>query len=315
MSAAAPFLPGVRKLNPPEIKKPEAIAIMEQAALAMAKDRFEDAALLIEKAVEIDRFQKDLQVLVGYFDRNAPASIWEKAQGLAATGCRYGALSDMLALGATRLGHYDEVRRILDYDRFLQVRRLADLSADERSLLIGELVTDVTAYTEMPRRSPHYMLQRLNLRENDQSNPAIHRALARIRQFVAEYCQSLEAIDSVAPFVRHKPREFVIEAWSVISGENSYHTPHMHPRAWASGVYYVQVPAFVSHATDHAGWYRAGRTWDHRGFGPEQGWEHRWICPANDLILIGPSYFFHDTVPLGKNDVRIAIAYDVIWRD
>lgn len=288
---------------------------MRQAIAELRANRFSDAVTLIDHACRIDHWQVDLQVLIEGFAADPVACLWEKAQGLEEAGCRHAVLSDILAWSATRLGLYDEVRRYLNYRQFLRSKKLPPIDDTERAQLIQELLQEVSLYDAIPGRSPHFQAQRHGLYENDPRTPAVSRAFSRLRPFVEEYCLSLADGDLRAPFVARRPKQFKLNGWSVISGPRSFHTPHFHANSWASGVYYISIPDFVRNSAEHAGWYRAGRPFDDRQVTAEQGWPEIWVCPENDLALIGTSYFFHETVPLNRDEVRIGLAFDVKWDD
>ena len=48
------------------------------------------------------------------------------------------------------------------------------------------------------------------------------------------------------------------------------------------------------------------------GVDPGGGWDERWIEPVQGTLFLMPAYMFHGTSPLGEDDERISIAFDVI---
>jgi uncharacterized protein (TIGR02466 family) len=102
-----------------------------------------------------------------------------------------------------------------------------------------------------------------------------------------------------------------ITAWGVVLARTGYQEPHVHPSGILSGVYYVQVPEFLS-SPPHAGdlrfrkqppWVAADEVRDNLC---------RYVHPqAGDLVMF-PSYFWHDTVPFDGAGTRISIAFDVL---
>ncbi|HAE48674.1 MAG: hypothetical protein CMO30_17815 [Tistrella sp.] len=63
------------------------------------------------------------------------------------------------------------------------------------------------------------------------------------------------------------------------------------------------------------GWLRVGPATD-RGFtaaagGGEGGWDERWIRPEPGLVVLMPSHFTHETVPLGCDQRRICVAFEL----
>ena len=87
--------------------------------------------------------------------------------------------------------------------------------------------------------------------------------------------------------------------------------PHIHPAAWLSGVYYVDVPAIVGEkAGKQAGWLVLGRPPDH--FHNSSDAEIKAIRPEPGLMVLFPSYFYHQTIPFHTAETRISIAFDLI---
>lgn len=290
----------------------EAMALFDEALIALQHDRFDQAFRLIDQACHIDFWMMDLHLVGTHFAHEPPEMMRDIALGLYAAGCSYPAISDLLAFSATQLGNYDEVRHILDYKNLLHVDHLAPFDDAEREQLIIELVGEPTIYGNDGTRSAHYMLQRHGLSEDTPELPMTRLAFSRLRKFVDSYLQRIAGLDPNLPFIARRPEKYRLSGWSVISGRDSFHTPHYHFNAWASGVYFISVPDFVARSPEQAGWYRTGRCSPRRQVTAAQGWEQHWVTPENDLVLIGPGHFFHDTIPLGRDDaLRIAIAFNV----
>ena len=113
------------------------------------------------------------------------------------------------------------------------------------------------------------------------------------------------------PFLDQCPDEFEISVWGVVMQEMGHQVPHIHPAAWLSGVYYVEVPPTVSDAdTDHAGWIEFGRPPDdiHAQHAPET----KLFKPEEGKMLLFPSHFYHRTLPLSGDQARISVAFDVM---
>ena len=127
---------------------------------------------------------------------------------------------------------------------------------------------------------------------------------------IDEYRDDL-AQDSEHPFTARAPESFRLTAWSVVMQIRGHQLPHIHPSAWLSGVYYVEVPDEVA-AEDQrpAGWIEFGRPPDHYHTKAEP--ELKLIKPQQGMLLLFPSYFYHRTVPLKKEGRRISIAFDVM---
>ena len=87
--------------------------------------------------------------------------------------------------------------------------------------------------------------------------------------------------------------------------------PHIHPSAWLSGVYYVQMPEITSQpGQGEAGWIEFGRPPEHFHGTVEP--EVKLFKPEPGLMLLFPSYFYHRTVPFESAGLRISISFDVL---
>ena len=130
---------------------------------------------------------------------------------------------------------------------------------------------------------------------------------------VEDYLDILPAMAD-HPVAAAAPRDWWLTAWATILDSGGYQTPHIHPAAWLSGVYYVQVPSAVT-ADDPAcaGWIEFGR--------PDPGYDLavepdvRLIRPEAGRIVLFPSYFYHRTLPFEASDCRISIAFDIMRED
>jgi len=113
------------------------------------------------------------------------------------------------------------------------------------------------------------------------------------------------------PFAASAPRKWRTMSWGVKMWREGYQVPHIHSKAWLSGVYYVQLPEVVSATqTGHEGWIEFGR-------GPEPLYASatcpvRLIRPIEGMMLSFPSYIWHRTIPFEGTRERVSIAFDVI---
>ncbi len=117
--------------------------------------------------------------------------------------------------------------------------------------------------------------------------------------------------EAAHPFLDACPRQVDLALWAVVMDEDGHQVPHIHPAAWLSGVYYVEVPDTVR-ADDpaHAGWLEFGRP-------PEDIHAPvpsplRLERPEPGKMVLFPSYFYHRTVPLKGKNRRISMAFDVV---
>ena len=111
------------------------------------------------------------------------------------------------------------------------------------------------------------------------------------------------------PFAANPPKRWGLNVWSIVLEGEGYQLPHIHRAAWMSGVYYARVPDIV-HDGSRAGWIEFGRP------GPEYHWSAepntRAYQPAPGLMVLFPSYMFHETIPFKSGETRISIAFDIV---
>ena len=67
-------------------------------------------------------------------------------------------------------------------------------------------------------------------------------------------------------------------------------------------------------ANSDRGWLRVGPPSEHRISGAS-GWQTRMVAPEPGTLVLMPGYFFHDTSPMGVDQERICIAFDVTPRE
>lgn len=113
------------------------------------------------------------------------------------------------------------------------------------------------------------------------------------------------------PFLDAVPDDIRVTVWAVVMDTEGHQVPHIHPSAWLSGVYYVDIPDSVrADDPDHAGWIEFGRPpadIHATRFGPL-----RTVRPVPGTMILFPSHFYHRTIPLAGERRRISMAFDVM---
>lgn len=221
-----------------------------------------------------------------------------RATALAAHGAAFAPVIAALAVCEALLGRPQETRRLVDYERFF---RCAPMDAD-----LPALAAEIKSKLDYSDRHQgntgnawfHNGLTRSPL-------PASRAFTAAARRAVERYIAALG--DDDHPFVRGKPKDFVLHGWGVVATADSRFEPHIHPQAWISGVYYVTEPK--ASQDDERGWLRVGPPARH---GIEAAWQEKLVPPRAGQLVLMPGYFFHETRPLGADEERISIAFDVV---
>jgi uncharacterized protein (TIGR02466 family) len=113
------------------------------------------------------------------------------------------------------------------------------------------------------------------------------------------------------PFPGTVPKRHQLTMWAVVMETAGHQLPHIHPAAWLSGVYYVELPASLGDGeSGQEGWIEFGLP-------PE---ELRTTAappltafqPAAGRMFLFPSYFYHRTLPFAGPHRRISIAFDLL---
>lgn len=250
-----------------------------------------------------------------------PRRALERSQSLLDHGVTCAPVIATHAIAAASAGEADRARRLVDYDRFCRTRPLATSpSSDEADLdsaVCAEVLRGARFYDD--GEGDEQRATRLSWRSDgllERPLPACRALADLVRVEVQRYIDDLPG-DDEHPFVSSRPTTFALDAWAVVARSDGYLQPHLHPRAWLTAVYYARQPDVTRHddgggrGGGGAGWLRLGPPpW--MGVAPDGGWDERWIEPAQGTLLLFPAYVFHGTTPLGADQERISIAFDVV---
>jgi hypothetical protein len=203
----------------------------------------------------------------------------------------------------------------VDYDRFCRWYPVTPPAAfdgiDFNAALSAEIKSDLTFYGDTDPKQ--HLATRRSWRNNNVLNdrsPACLALAAIVREAAERYVADLPD-DPDHPFIASRPSSFVLDGWAIVSNGQSYLQPHLHPRAWLSAVYYVTQPAISQEPGSREGWLRLGLP-DAYGLDPEGGWGERMFEPRCGMLLLMPGYFLHGTSPMGRDEERISMAFDIV---
>jgi hypothetical protein len=234
-----------------------------------------------------------------------------RARALIRSGLRGSSVIAALAIGEALCGNEEAVHTLVDYDRFSRLRQITppEHFEDFHSILADEIRAEMVFYDEPEGRSIRRTWR--NNRTTSSHLPASMALTAALRRAVEEYIQDLTG-DASHPFVASRPRAFRLEGWAVISDGSGYHGPHIHPNGWMGGVYYVIRPPVSREPGSRRGWLSVGPPeLDRADKAALPGWEERFVEPEPGNLVLMPSYFFHRTHPMGVDEERICVAFDV----
>jgi hypothetical protein len=290
-------------------KTPALLYELAEALSANGEDR--ESANVFRQAFQLDPAGSVWPCGAGWdLAPNAITAMRDRALSLIKNGVVFSPVIAALAIAEARLGNETEVRRLIDFNRFFSCCTVRTprgfCQSGFNSLLAAEIKSDLKFYDEPEQRS---------IRKGWRNNGVIRsrlpasRALSRVfRHHVEQYIAGLPG-DPDHPFLASRPSGYVLEGWAVVSDGASHHQSHIHPRAWVSGVYYVVRPPLSREADTDRGWLRVGPP---GRVGNLAGWDTRLVEPEPGTIVLMPGYFHHHTAPMGIDEERICVAFDVV---
>jgi len=276
-----------------------------------------DAIACVVKAVAMDASQGNYPAtLAGYYlEVDEPAAALRSCQACLSVAPRNLMALTFMSIALARLGDCQSAARIVDFDRLIQHRRLAAAAGYEsisefNDALAQTVRSHPTLRTEPANNATRFGKHTDNLLINP-TGPIL--ALAElIDRAVADYIQSLP-LDATHPYLAHRPSGFKFMMWSVVMDSQGHQLPHMHPDGWVSGVYYVELPGKMRASTDgQEGWIEFGRPL--RELTGSLAPEVKTLRPEEGMLVLFPSYFYHQTIPFESTEQRICIAFDAVPR-
>ena len=219
------------------------------------------------------------------------------------------------AIILNHVGREEESRALADSGR-LAGRFRVDPSPDYPDLgqFNDALARHVASHPSLSWAPPHNATrdgQHSGELVTEPSGPAVV-LKARILDCIERYVASVAETDPAHLVVTSRPQATRMRMWGVIMHAGGHQIPHIHPAAWLSGVYYPEVPDFVSaEDPEHRGWIEFGRP-------PEEDYPDvkpmpvEAIRPEEGLLVIFPAWFYHRTIPFPADARRISVAFDLV---
>jgi tetratricopeptide (TPR) repeat protein len=135
---------------------------------------------------------------------------------------------------------------------------------------------------------------------------------AAVLEAATDYLRHLP-LDRSHPFPGPVPGEPKLAMWAVVMDTEGHQLPHIHPAAWLSGVYYVDLPPTLGpDESDPAGWIEFGLPPSDVALRRTPPVALR--RPVEGRMFLFPSYFYHRTIPFPGDKPRICIAFDILRR-
>ena len=107
------------------------------------------------------------------------------------------------------------------------------------------------------------------------------------------------------PFLARRPAAWRLRGWATLLESGGHQASHIHPTAWLSGVYDVELPPEVGSGEDRQGWIEFGRPGsDFPGTAEPL---IRQMRPEAGKVILFPSYFTHNTLPFESDRRRLSL--------
>ncbi len=279
--------------------------------------RTADAIACVEKAVTLEASHGDyLATLAGYYlEVDQPRAALESCQACLAVAPRNLTALTFMSIALDRLGDRKSRAFIVDFDRLIQQRRLMSPTGYTSVSQFNEALAKYVRAHPTLRTGPTNNATRFGKHtENLLVNPTgpIPALAALIDKAVGDYLQSYPR-DPTHPYLAHRPSGFEFMMWSVVMDSQGHQLPHLHPNGWVSGVYYVELPEKMHAATgEQDGWIEFGRPLRELTGSSEP--VVKVVRPEEGMLVLFPSYFYHQTIPFESIEQRICIAFDAVPR-
>lgn len=207
-------------------------------------------------------------------------------------------------------GDAEAARQLVDLERLVKVRELpvprgytglADFNAQLAALLRADPSLLSSPLSKATRGG----------RQTGELDPDASRVLGAFREALNAELRSVIAQLNQDGFAHHPVMawasdRWTLRIWGTLLTRGGHQLPHLHPLAWLSGVYYVEVPADLG--DDGA-----------LEFGeppprvvPRVEPERRRISASPGRLVVFPSWFWHRTLPFSQAGERISLAFDVV---
>ena len=235
----------------------------------------------------------------------------DKALQIRANDTQALALKTSALIGLNRL---NEWRGLCNFERFIETKIIdvpdgyKDLKAFNDALF-ARCAEDPNLSYEQGGKSIRKG-QRINALQLD-SSPSPVASLLNAANHAVHHYKSNHPEDEKHPYLAQTPATWHLTAWGSILEKQGHHEPHIHRSGWVSGVYYGILPASTKTGDDAGqGYIEFGRPSNH--IQSKNDPDFHLLKPDEGLLVLFPSYFYHQTIPFESDEIRFTIAFDVI---
>lgn len=280
-----------------------------------AQSHASEALACVERAVALDPGRANFRAtLAGYYlELDRPRAALDACHACLAIEPRNLTALTFKSIALDRLGDRESAAYIVDLDRLIKTRRIDTPAGYENVSEFNDALARYVCQHPTLKQDPANNATRFGKHTGnlltDPGGP-VPALVEVIEKAVVEYLDSLPREPS-HPYLAYRPDDFKFTMWAVVMDSQGHQLAHMHPDGWVSGVYYVQLPESVRSASvDQHGWIEFGRPLPELTGSLQP--EVRRVRPEEGLLVLFPSYFYHQTIPFDSTEQRICIAFDSI---
>jgi len=245
------------------------LSVSELGDLLVKRNSLNEAATLIEAYIGIEKSNPHAYAQltkIHLMNSNPKAALEINAENLRIEPA-YTRGFALKYLALSELGDGTGTKYLYDYETLVQrisakcppsFHDIKDFNSELANHIINnvQLHSNSKAYTTV--KGSHSGFDGLFI-NNKQLGDAVHNM---VQDAVDKYISnlSLASLDSDHPINTSKPSEYRILIWAVVTGRGGHEMPHIHPKSWIGGSFYVELPDdFDTQPTQNAGWIEFGR--------------------------------------------------------
>lgn len=251
------------------------------------------------------------KVATALCNRGEIERLWRLCIDLRARGEHNPFLSAAMSSVAALRGDANELEKLMDRSKWFLADRLA-VPDDFNRKVAAEILAEKSARPMQGDVATRGTGWRINNLERIAA-PHVRDLMCRIRAAVDKYVADRDSF-RCEPVMTERPAAVTLNSWSLAAHEDGHTAWHIHPRAWITGVYYVEVPELKPAGADCPGAIEFGPF--PLGDNAEALKPHCWrVMPEPGVLLLFPSHYAHRSIPTGVAAPRISVALDVLpWR-
>lgn len=286
----------------------------QQAKACRRLGRLDAAQRLLAEALTLDPANMDacMRTASIAFAADDTGTVTGMLDTLAARGVAHAFVHSTRAIAQARAGRIASARTAVGFDDFHYAGQLApppgmpDLAAFNAALA-----------TELLNHPDHRYGRYATAGEKTWriDKPASGRApmvdllLEQIMRTAERHVAGFPAADH--PWLDARPERAILNCWCVITDGPGHETWHIHPSAWLSGVYYIQIPAAVLSGDGPAGCIAFGLPEEQAGVDAATAYGLHLVRPEAGMMMLFPSHSYHRTFPHGTAERRLCLAFDI----